>query len=55
MPSVPEIVVQMPLPSALATVTMAPPMGTLAEPLTTPAIAPNIGCACVGAVEASEF
>ena len=53
-PSLPEIVVQMPLPSALATVTIAPTMGSFDEVLTTPAIAPNTGCTCVGAVETSE-
>jgi hypothetical protein len=42
-PSLPEIVVQMPVPSALARVTMAPAMGTFAGLLTTPATAPNIG------------
>jgi hypothetical protein len=54
-PSPPEIVVQIPFPSALATVTIAPEIGTFAEFLTTPAMAPNIACTCVGAVEASEF
>jgi hypothetical protein len=44
-PSVPEIVVQIPLPSLLAAVTIAPETGAFAELLTTPAMAPNIGCA----------
>jgi len=43
MPSLPEIVVQIPVPPALAKVTIAPAMGTFAGLLTTPATAPNIG------------
>jgi hypothetical protein len=53
-PSLPEIVVQMPLPSALAAVTIAPTIGTFAEVLTTPATAPNTGCTCVDATETME-
>src|ERR1700733_3855970 len=45
MPSVPEIVVQIPLPSVLEAVTIAPTTGIFAELLTTPAMAPNMGCA----------
>jgi hypothetical protein len=49
MPSVPDIVVHMPLPSLRAAVTMAPGMGAFTEFLTTPAMAPNVGCTCGGA------
>src|SRR5580704_8670021 len=52
MPSVPEIVVQIPLPSVLEAVTIAPTTGAFAELLTTPAMAPNMGCACEEAVGA---
>src|SRR5579863_6068438 len=49
MPSLPEIVVQIPLPSVLEIVTIAPTTGTFAELLTTPAMAPKAGCACAEA------
>jgi hypothetical protein len=54
MPSLPEIVVQIPLPSVLATVTIAPGMGAFAELLTTPATAPYTGWTCAGAAGAVE-
>jgi hypothetical protein len=50
MPSLPEIVVQMPWPSVLVAVTIAPTTGVFAELRTTPAMAPNTGCTGAWAV-----
>jgi hypothetical protein len=50
----PEIVVQVPLPSLLTAVTIAPTSGAFVEFLTTPAMAPKAACVWFVAAAGTE-